>query len=540
MLKIPSTRFLFSITIVFVFVGVWALYGLYASPVHHQINNESSAAHNKQSLENHTLALKVTLSQQLMLNELQFKFDEIHKLYIVAVNTIDSSYLQQANNQGKDLVIEFEQANIDSDSLKRYLKASHIVVGRLIDGTVDVSKLNKQAKERNSLFEQVQASLMKEKNTVEQVTLDALSGLDNLDLAVTAKPIQNYRWFLLLVLIFAAILFVAILGIVIQKKVSNKLLKFIEQCSTTVDNNAGLSESMFSGLSKPIKKALIELSESVNKNKKYKEQLEDISNELECALNKFSKHNDAYEDDGLSAPKNSELLLIDIKNKWSKEVVHLREKMDENLFRLESDLSRGSNKDIDKGFEKECKREATAKSAQESDTSELMNKLANNTDLIKGVVNVIKSVAEQTNLLALNAAIEAARAGDQGRGFAVVADEVRALAQKTQVSTIDIENIVGELQNVSNDISSVLGEVGQEPDENLVEEIKNLEELLRIDKKERKELIQCLVNYFDDVESDVISVFDTVKQEHFFDVKKQTEKNQKVIDFIDEIKKMSK
>lgn len=75
--------------------------------------------------------------------------------------------------------------------------------------------------------------------------------------------------------------------------------------------------------------------------------------------------------------------------------------------------------------------------------------LAEQAQAIGDITATVTEIAEQTNLLALNAAVEAARAGEQGRGFAVVAGEVRSLAEQSKKATVQVRQILGEIQRAT-------------------------------------------------------------------------------------------
>jgi methyl-accepting chemotaxis protein WspA len=113
---------------------------------------------------------------------------------------------------------------------------------------------------------------------------------------------------------------------------------------------------------------------------------------------------------------------------------------------------------------------------------------------IGSVITTITKVADQTNLLSLNAAIEAEKAGEYGLGFGVVAREIRRLADQTAVATLDIEQMVKEMQS---SVSTGVMEM-----EKFAEEVRRgVQETARISSQFGKiiEQVEHLKPRFDDV-----------------------------------------
>jgi len=76
-------------------------------------------------------------------------------------------------------------------------------------------------------------------------------------------------------------------------------------------------------------------------------------------------------------------------------------------------------------------------------------RLSEQSQQIGGIIALVTDVADQSNLLAVNAAIEAAKAGEQGKGFAVVAQEIKGLAQQSKQATMQVRNILNDVQKAT-------------------------------------------------------------------------------------------
>jgi methyl-accepting chemotaxis protein len=76
--------------------------------------------------------------------------------------------------------------------------------------------------------------------------------------------------------------------------------------------------------------------------------------------------------------------------------------------------------------------------------------LSEQTQKIGEIISTVSDLASQSNMLALNASIEASRAGEAGKGFSVVAQEMRTLAEQSKDATVQVKNIIGDIQKATN------------------------------------------------------------------------------------------
>ena len=127
--------------------------------------------------------------------------------------------------------------------------------------------------------------------------------------------------------------------------------------------------------------------------------------------------------------------------------------------------------------------------ANDSTLHAVANLLKGTEQMTKTLV-LIDEIASSTNLLALNASIEAARAGEAGKGFAVVANEIGSLANNTQTSLKEINDLMSTLEQETALVSSSIETSSQKLQEQntvMVDTISKIKHMMTL-------LNECLVS----------------------------------------------
>jgi len=225
-----------------------------------------------------------------------------------------------------------------------------------------------------------------------------------------------------------------------------------------------------------VKGSMIQTLEAAHTNSSYGEALSSASNNLKTSIEDQRDHindiNSLVQDVGKNLDRSEQL------------AIQTTEDLEDNKSVMDTFVN-----DLTAVIDT-----VTKSSDKQSNISQKMQQLSQDTTKIKDVLSMISDIAEQTDLLALNATIEAARAGEHGRGFAVVADEVRKLAERTQKSLLDINSTMNIIAEEINFNSSEITEVSDKMNEASSSAIKLVEFA-----KESQEKISNSVNISSEV-----------------------------------------
>ncbi|GLQ71846.1 methyl-accepting chemotaxis protein [Vibrio penaeicida] len=254
--------------------------------------------------------------------------------------------------------------------------------------------------------------------------------------------------------LMAAMLVVSVIGFIMVNRVVTKPVTTLSEQLSAIESSGNLShriENVGSGEIGEIAKQINSMLESLHKTKETSSRIsshvQDLASETHGVVSESRMNSDT-----LTQETNSVLVAVE-------EMATALTRVTDVTVTAENEASQ-NDKNVSEGQSSMqlAVDSMTTLQSEFGHTQQAMEGLISESAQVSGVLDVIKSIAEQTNLLALNAAIEAARAGEQGRGFAVVADEVRSLAQRTQDSTNEIEEIIASLQEKTNSMGGTINQ----------------------------------------------------------------------------------
>ncbi|MBE6414201.1 MAG: hypothetical protein E7035_06595 [Verrucomicrobiaceae bacterium] len=243
---------------------------------------------------------------------------------------------------------------------------------------------------------------------------------------------------------FMLVGFVVVLSILGYMMIS-RFVRRIARCRNVVDNMAvgvfeDVSNKTFddeSGrLARSLSKAIKKVSSVFENVKNLQNDLSETSKNITQTLENYAFQSNSID---LQSVKISNALKAALEGNKG---VRLNIDKLENSISGALDLSENVRKDITyvEDLVAEFSRNATSS----------MRRNANVNDRVKGITGIssdIAKVSDESNLLSLNASIEAEKSGKYGSGFSVIAREISRLSENISMSSVDMKNIVRDIEN---------------------------------------------------------------------------------------------
>ncbi|BBN81639.1 hypothetical protein PA25_16240 [Pseudoalteromonas sp. A25] len=406
--------------------------------------NYTSLLENQRSLdelENQTYKLLILTSENVT------AMQTLDETYTQSVTFGDAELISKAGATQKKLVENLKQVPLLNENfptsstvrnLQEYGKIARQIATSMIDGTADFAKLPQIAKQKSDLFDSVLKTLNDDKQRANERFSELINNTkSNADDALT----------MMFIVAVISLALVIVLAVMIARGISSSAGQAADNLHLLAEGKGSLSSQLTVSSADEIGQVSKNFNAFINL---LRGTVEDVIAVVEPLMENSTRLVQGME----SAERATQQQSSD-----AEVVRNSMEEMKQSVGDIsQSAASAFQAAELAENAVDESLKQINVSVAQSQDLSEeinkaavTINKLADDTQNVTQILNVITSIAEQTNLLALNAAIEAARAGEQGRGFAVVADEVRELASRTAKSTNEIRELINILTVAASD-----------------------------------------------------------------------------------------